>query len=200
MTQKVCQLFLNQEYTMYYAYYICTHQKISFKPISLSARSQQCSVKLSSPFRTNERPCNKFRFKIDFLDLFTVVLMLQSHEIENYAHPDKRLFKLSPKVQIPSTTNSTKRGLERFPLGRGVSSCILSWGRVKCKWQGWIAQEHHLLCQSIGLLFIVLDIYNFGQAVILLLYKIFLSFYLPYIIKIVFFFLNYLKMCTIIYY
>ena len=56
------------------------------------------SVKLSSPFRTNERPCNKFRFKIDFLDLFTVVLMLQSHEIENYAHPDIRLFKLSPKI------------------------------------------------------------------------------------------------------
>ena len=56
------------------------------------------SVKLSSLFRTNERPCNKFRFKIDFLDLFTVVLMLQSHEIENYAHPDIRLFKLSPKT------------------------------------------------------------------------------------------------------
>ena len=72
-----------------------------------------------------ERPCNKFRFKIDFLDLFTVVLMLQSHEIENYAHPDKRLFKLSPKSWMASTTNSMERGLERLSLGRGVPSWML---------------------------------------------------------------------------
>ena len=90
------------------------------------------SVKLSSPFRTNIRPCNKFRFKIDFLDLFTVVLMLQSHEIENYAHPDKRLFIVKPKVIDTKYFKKYGKGLRKVSFGQ-MGALLYSWGRVKCK-------------------------------------------------------------------